>query len=136
MIAWHSLRGPAESRRHLVIRLVVVSLVAIPLVTASVWRFSKSRSMQFFGGMVTHVETSEPVVALTFDDGPAEVYTEEILEILEAEGVRATFFVTGGKLVENPAEGQQIATAGHELGNHTYSQMTILSYRGAKHNDE
>jgi peptidoglycan/xylan/chitin deacetylase (PgdA/CDA1 family) len=131
IIVWRSLRGPVRNRVHLAMRLVVVSLVAMTLVTASVWQLSKSRRVQLFGGMVSHVETSERVVALTFDDGPAEGYTEEILEILEAEGIQATFFVTGEALAENLMEGQQIAAAGHELGNHSYShqQMIGVSYR-------
>jgi peptidoglycan/xylan/chitin deacetylase (PgdA/CDA1 family) len=134
MIGWHSLRGPVRNRVNFALRLVVVSLVAIMLVMASVWQLSKSRRVQLFGGMVTHVETSERVVALTFDDGPAEVYTEEILEILEAEGIQATFFVTGEELAENLMEGQQIAAAGHELGNHSYShrRMIGISYRAVQ----
>jgi peptidoglycan/xylan/chitin deacetylase (PgdA/CDA1 family) len=126
MVAWRSLRGPIRSRIHLAGRVAFVSLVVMILVAVSVWQFSKSRSLQFFGGMVTHVETSEPVVALTFDDGPAEGYTQEILEILGTEGVRATFFVTGQELARHPAEGQLIAAAGHELGNHTYSHRQMI----------
>jgi peptidoglycan/xylan/chitin deacetylase (PgdA/CDA1 family) len=131
MMIWRYLRGPVQSRINLVGRVIVVALVAMILVTGSVWQFSKSRYCQLFGGMVTHVETLEPVVALTFDDGPVEGYTEEILEVLSAEGVRATFFVTGEELAENLVEGQRIAEAGHELGNHTYShrQMIGLGYR-------
>ncbi|MBN1877930.1 MAG: polysaccharide deacetylase family protein [Anaerolineae bacterium] len=126
---WHLFRGPARSRVYLILRLVVVGLVTMLLVTVSVWRFSKSRRTQLFGGMVTRVETSEPVVALTFDDGPEAGDTEEILAILEAKGVQATFFVIGRALAENPAEGPRIVAAGHELGNHTYSHRQMLGVK-------
>jgi peptidoglycan/xylan/chitin deacetylase (PgdA/CDA1 family) len=131
MIVWRTLRGAVRNRVNLVMRLIVVGLVAMMLVAALVWRISKSRSVQLFGGMVARVETSEPVVALTFDDGPAAGYTEEILEILEAKGIQATFFVTGEELAENLVEGRQIVAAGHELGNHSYShrRMIGVSYR-------
>jgi peptidoglycan/xylan/chitin deacetylase (PgdA/CDA1 family) len=130
MRAWQGLRGPARSRVQVGIRVLVVGLVAAMLVAASVWRLSKSRRWQLFGGMVTRVETSEPLVALTFDDGPVAGDTEAILEILAAEDVRATFFVTGAELAENLEAGRRIAAAGHELGNHTYShrQMVGVGY--------
>lgn len=64
-------------------------------------------------------------MALTFDDGPSPVYTEEILGILAEYGVRATFFVVGenaeryGDLIRAEYE------AGHEIGNHTYSHQNL-----------
>jgi peptidoglycan/xylan/chitin deacetylase (PgdA/CDA1 family) len=66
-----------------------------------------------------------------FDDGPAAGYTEEILGILEAKGIQATFFVTGEALAENLVAGRQIVAAGHELGNHSYThrRMIGVSYR-------
>ena len=38
------------------------------------------------------------VIALTFDDGPAEQYTPEILEVLEGRGVEAAFFIIGSQI--------------------------------------
>jgi chitin deacetylase len=76
--------------------------------------------------MVTRVETSRPVVALTFDDGPSPGVTEQILEILHAKGVRATFFATGQALEENLPEAQRIVANGHELGNHSYSHVRMI----------
>ena len=46
-------------------------------------------------GVITHVETRDPVAALTFDDGPHPVYTPRVLSILEKHGVSATFFMVG-----------------------------------------
>ncbi|MBQ9545380.1 MAG: polysaccharide deacetylase family protein [Clostridia bacterium] len=64
-------------------------------------------------------------VALTFDDGPHREYTEEILKILEENGVRATFFVIGENAGEYPDRVKMISDAGHEIGNHTYSHAMI-----------
>src|SRR5437764_278311 len=46
-------------------------------------------------GTITHVATREPLVALTFDDGPDPVFTRLLLELLEGHGARATFFMLG-----------------------------------------
>ena len=68
-------------------------------------------------------------MALTFDDGPSES-TPEILEILERHGARATFFQCGMNVRRLPAVARQVAAAGHEIGNHTYSHL-LLSLRSA-----
>lgn len=64
---------------------------------------------------------SEMKIALTFDDGPSERYTEEILEILDEYGIKATFFVIGKCCDENPDLLKMVYDCGHEIGNHTYS---------------
>lgn len=58
-------------------------------------------------------------IALTFDDGPHERYTEEILDILAEYGVRATFFVIGENADRYPALLERQLSEGHEIGNHT-----------------
>jgi peptidoglycan/xylan/chitin deacetylase (PgdA/CDA1 family) len=127
---WRLARGPAKRRLDLVLRVVILSLMSMLLVTASAWKLSKSRTFQCFGGMVPRVETSVPVVALTFDDGPSAQYTEEILAVLRKYDVKATFFVVGQALEENMTAAQRIVEEGHELGNHSYShqRMVLKSY--------
>src|SRR3712207_9496432 len=51
-----------------------------------------------YGRVFWHARTQERVVALTFDDGPCHPYTEQLLEILDREGVRATFFQIGNNV--------------------------------------
>src|SRR5437868_10504854 len=48
------------------------------------WQISKSRTFQLLGEIVPRVETSQKVVALTFDDGPTVEGTNEVLAILKA----------------------------------------------------
>lgn len=62
-----------------------------------------------------------PLVALTFDDGPYPLYTPALLDVLERRGARATFFVTGSAVRDQPELARQIAERGHELANHTFS---------------
>ncbi len=49
-----------------------------------------------------HARTMEPVVALTFDDGPCHPYTEQLLNILDREGIQATFFMVGNGRRSSP----------------------------------
>ena len=93
---------------------------------AALWQVSRSRSFQFFGVIVPRVETSRKVVALTFDDGPTREKAGEILGLLRERNVHATFFVTGAELEQNMAAGREIAAAGHELGNHSYSHVRMI----------
>ncbi|ROO84620.1 peptidoglycan/xylan/chitin deacetylase (PgdA/CDA1 family) [Actinocorallia herbida] len=63
-------------------------------------------------------------VALTFDDGPGP-YTAELLKTLKDEKVRATFFVLGEKVAENPDVLRATAEAGHQIGNHTWDHRDL-----------
>lgn len=60
-------------------------------------------------------------VALTFDDGPSEPSTAQVLDVLKRHGVKATFFVIGRNLKAHPELACRIVDEGHELGNHSYS---------------
>ncbi|MBT9254752.1 polysaccharide deacetylase family protein [Phycicoccus sp. MAQZ13P-2] len=62
--------------------------------------------------------TAARTVALTFDDGPSR-FTPQILAVLKAKNVRATFFVTGRAARRDPAMLRRIVAAGHRLGNHS-----------------
>ena len=63
------------------------------------------------------VPTSAKVIALTIDDGPSE-HTEEIMQILHANGATATFFIIGSQVVGREKTLQDLIRNGNELGNH------------------
>ncbi|MCL2679863.1 MAG: polysaccharide deacetylase family protein [Coriobacteriia bacterium] len=66
-------------------------------------------------------KSSPKLIALTFDDGPHPQYTPEVLRLLSAAEVPATFFLTGSQVSRYPEVAQQIAAAGHQIANHSYS---------------
>ena len=70
------------------------------------------------------VDTSEKIIALTFDDGPHPYLTEQILDILDQFNVKATFFVVGKMCESYPFALKSIALRGHEIGNHTFTHLT------------
>jgi peptidoglycan-N-acetylglucosamine deacetylase len=64
-------------------------------------------------------------IALTFDDGPDPVYTDQILDVLKKYGVKATFFVVGDQLQRNPSIAGREIKEGHLIGNHTYTHPNM-----------
>lgn len=68
---------------------------------------------------------SEKKIALTFDDGPDPEWTPQILDILAKNSIKATFFVIGRNVEDNPDIIKNISEAGHDIGNHTYTHPNI-----------
>ncbi|MDM5339734.1 polysaccharide deacetylase family protein [Fictibacillus enclensis] len=69
--------------------------------------------------------TDQKQIALTFDDGPDNHYTPQILKILKDKGVKATFFVMGERAKKYPEQLKQISREGHAIGNHTWDHPNI-----------
>lgn len=63
---------------------------------------------------------SGKTVYLTFDDGPSK-HTEQVLDILKAEGIKATFFVLGEQVEQHPDIARRVLEEGHAIGNHSYN---------------
>lgn len=85
------------------------------LFKAAVWRFDES----------------DPVVYLTFDDGPIPEVTPWVLDLLREEDIRATFFCVGENVMKYPEVYQQILDDGHSVGNHTFNH-----WQGLKKDDQ
>jgi peptidoglycan/xylan/chitin deacetylase (PgdA/CDA1 family) len=64
-------------------------------------------------------------IALTFDDGPHPIFTQELLAILQRENVTATFFMIGENVDAHPDLVQQAAAQGIEIANHTYHHLRL-----------
>jgi peptidoglycan/xylan/chitin deacetylase (PgdA/CDA1 family) len=59
-------------------------------------------------------------VVITFDDGPSARYTDQILEILASECVKATFFMVGEMAKTFPDEAKKVEAEGHTIGTHSF----------------
>lgn len=78
---------------------------------------------QKFQGTITsqiQPRVEDKVIALTFDDGPAPKYTQQILEILKQQNIKATFFCVGEMVHYFPQLAKQEVAEGHVIGNHTW----------------
>lgn len=77
--------------------------------------------------MINKVETTEKIIAFTFDDGPHPVYTPQLLELFREVSGKATFFMVGREIEHNRSIAEAVHSEGHEIGNHTYSHPALPS---------
>lgn len=90
--------------KHLLFRPLQAIFALKPLRHLLCWRVSRSVKK----------------VAITFDDGPNDHTTPEVLAILERTGIKCTFFVLGREVLKYPAVLRRVADAGHEIGIHGF----------------
>ena len=69
--------------------------------------------------------TCQGKLALTFDDGPDPEWTPQILDILKAKGVHASFFIIGENADAYPDLVQRDVAEGHDVGNHTFTHPNL-----------
>jgi peptidoglycan/xylan/chitin deacetylase (PgdA/CDA1 family) len=77
----------------------------------------------FAGDLHWNESRDKRVIYLTFDDGPTESITLEIIDILKEYDALATFFCIGGNVVRFPKAYQALLEAGHKTANHTWNHM-------------
>lgn len=89
-------------------------------------------SSGFFIRITCKADTNKKEIAISFDDGPAENCTQQILSILKGEDVKATFFCIGNRITGNEAILKQVKDEGHIIGNHSYSHHFWFDMYSAK----
>lgn len=75
--------------------------------------------------VIRQAGASDKKLALTFDDGPDPQWTPQILDILKAKQVKATFFVIGENAEAYPELVQREVAEGHDVGNHTFTHPNL-----------
>lgn len=85
---------------------------------------------------IKELDTEKKYVALTFDDGPNDTSTIELLEKLKKENVKATFFVLGQMVDRNPEVAKQIVREGHEIGSHSYTHPDLTQLNSSEIKEE
>lgn len=71
------------------------------------------------------IDPNRPMVALTFDDGPSSKSTSRILNTLQENDAKATFFILGMEAERHPEILNRMIDEGHEIGNHSYSHKDL-----------
>jgi len=66
-----------------------------------------------------------PRMALTFDDGPWDHHTAEVLDVLSRHGVSSTFFMVGDRVNRSSAMARRVWEEGHEIGVHTQHHQSL-----------
>lgn len=77
------------------------------------------------GRSLSRVPVRDKVMFLTFDDWGGDKHITKILDTLDKYGVKASFFLIGGGVINNPNLARAISEAGHDVGNHTYTHSII-----------
>ena len=85
---------------------------------------------QWYGRTFTGLPRGTRRIALTYDDGPNDPHTLKLLEMLAKHEVRATFFMIGRYVRQRPDIARAVATAGHVIGNHTFTHP-LLTFESA-----
>jgi peptidoglycan/xylan/chitin deacetylase (PgdA/CDA1 family) len=73
--------------------------------------------------LLWNMSRDEKTIYLTFDDGPTQSITHEILDVLEEFRAKATFFCIGGNVARNPEAYRAMVDRGHRTANHTWNHM-------------
>jgi peptidoglycan/xylan/chitin deacetylase (PgdA/CDA1 family) len=118
----------------LVLLLLLVGAVALNEV-------SKATCFTLTGHAVCRVQTRQPLVALTFDDGPTKLGVDAVLPVLKRYHARATFFLIGGSFfppygsIDGPLV-RRIVADGHEVGNHSLSHQRMVLHSSSYYDRE
>jgi len=115
--------GQLSFRPHLVWSIGVVGVIV------SILGYSYfSPTADVFGKTIDRVATSQKSIALTFDDGPNEPYTSQVLDILNSYGVKSTFFVVGKNAEYYPDVARRVVAEGHVIGDHSYTHKPLAEF--------
>ncbi|MDZ4287752.1 MAG: polysaccharide deacetylase family protein [Prosthecobacter sp.] len=76
----------------------------------------------------SQVNITQPVVAMTFDDGPHPSLTPKLLDLLKEHNIKCTFFVVGKNAKAYPDIIRRILAEGHEIGNHTWTHLSLTGH--------
>lgn len=82
-------------------------------------------SSQLFGRTIRRAPDAR-TIALTFDDGPNPAVTPQLLDLLEKNGARGTFFLIGKFVREAASLAREVAQRGHCVGNHTETHSSLV----------
>lgn len=106
------------------------------LIAFALFQVSKARCFTLSGDAVCRVETAEPMVALTFDDGPTPEGVALASTVLGRNRAHATFFLIGGEVGRNEALVRRLLAEGHEIGNHSFSHVRMIGRSSAFYDAE
>lgn len=118
-----------KNRRQITSRSVGI-MITVLLFISSILTFSTAQAAP--AQSIRRGNTTEKVVALTFDDGSDGTNISTILQTLSSHNVTATFFLTGSGANNHPQAIRNIANQGHQIGNHSYSHPYFTQISAAE----
>jgi peptidoglycan-N-acetylglucosamine deacetylase len=110
---------PIRRRKEAMPQTATTIAAASLLATASTLTYAALSAQSQLFGKVLIAGPNPNEIALTYDDGPNDLATERLLEVLARNNTRATFFLIGRYVRQRPQIARAVAAAGHLIGNHT-----------------
>src|SRR5438034_2376218 len=112
------------------ITTAAAALTAAGLLASGCTYAALSAQSQLFGKVL--IASRNPnEIALTYDDGPNDIVTERLLDVLAHSNVRATFFLIGRYVRQRSQIARAIASRGHLIGNHTMTHPLLARQSSA-----
>jgi peptidoglycan/xylan/chitin deacetylase (PgdA/CDA1 family) len=112
------------------------ALALLAFAALAVFQLSRARCFSLVGEAICRVETNEPLVALTFDDGPTPEGVALATAALRENGARATFFLIGNEISGHEPLVRHILAEGHEVGNHSLTHQRMMFHWPAFYEEE
>ena len=103
----------------------IIIILALALTLLLVWA-SADVGSNIYLKVVCRGNSKQRVVALTFDDGPDQVMTPKVLDVLKKYNIKATFFLVGANIDKNSEIVKRMVAEGHIVANHTYSHRGVF----------
>jgi peptidoglycan-N-acetylglucosamine deacetylase len=108
----------------------------LALAALVIFQLSRARCFSLVGEAICRVETEEPLVALSFDDGPTLDGVAIAIAALRESGAHATFFLIGNEIVGREPLVRQLLAEGHEVGNHSLTHQRMMFHWPAFYEEE
>jgi len=109
----------------------LIGLTAAAVASAAGYQ-SMAPQGQWFGRTFAGGIRGSKQIALTYDDGPNDPHTLQLLDVLAKHSVRATFFMIGRYVRQRPDLARAVAQAGHVIGNHTFTHPLLIFESAAR----
>ncbi len=104
----------------------LIGLTAAAAAASAAGYQSMSPTGQWYGRTFAAGIRGSKQIALTYDDGPNDPHTLNLLDVLAKHSVQATFFMIGRYVQQRPEIARAVAQAGHVIGNHTFTHPLLI----------
>ncbi len=134
-----------STRSHFIIAICVIGLshtvfginldwllLPIAFFLALIVYGSANIQSNFFAPAHCYADIADKEIALSFDDGPHQEFTPQVLSTLAQYNAFATFFVVGKNIQGNENILKQIHAAGHSIGNHSHSHSFFIDFKSVQ----
>jgi len=110
--------------------------VGVLALAFALFHISRARCFSLVGEAICHVDTDQPIVALTLDDGPTADGTPRALATLRRYRAHATFFLIGASVAGQETLVRQIPADGNEVGNHSFTHVRMIGHSAGFYDSE